>query len=139
MLRCHLIIRSFIRSSACARASEDMRSSFTPLICSTDAVLHREYAAYQKRLASRLATKWDKSYSVVMAWVRVQTQLTIIRADDLHLRGTRRRLVGLQMQDGAGLGMASIHLYFAGKQVGDIQKRRKPEMRSSCRKSFDLH
>ena len=35
--------------------------------------------------------------------------------------------------------MASIHLYFAGKQVGDTQKRGKPEMRSSCRKSLDLH
>ena len=32
--------------------------------------------------------------------------------------------------------MASIHLYFAGKQVGDTQKRGKPEMRSSCRKSL---
>ena len=88
-----------------ARASEDMRSSFTPLVCSTDAVLHREYAAYQKRLASRLATKWDRSYSVVMAWVRVQTQFAIFRAVDLRLRGTRRRLVGLTMQDGAGLGI----------------------------------
>ena len=29
--------------------------------------------------------------------------------------------------------MASIHLYFARKQVGDTQKRGKPEMRSSCR------
>ena len=72
---------------------------------STDAVLHREYMAYQKRLASRLATKWDKSYSVVVAWVRVQTQFAIIRAVDLRLRGTRRRLVGLTLQDGAGLGV----------------------------------
>ena len=63
--------------------------------------------AYQKRLASRLATKWDKSYmySVVVAWVRVQTQFAIIRAVDLRLRGTRRRLVGLTLQDGAGLGV----------------------------------
>ena len=34
------------------------------------------------------------------------------------------------------ISMASIHLYFAGKQVGDTQKRGKPEMRSSCRKSL---
>ena len=88
-----------------AQASEDLRSSFTLLVCSTDAVLHREYMAYQKRLASRLATKWDKSYSVVVAWVRVQTQFAIIRAVDLRLRGTRRRLVGLTLQDGAGLGV----------------------------------
>ena len=90
-----------------AQASEDLRSSFTPppLVCSTDAVLHRENTAYQKRLASRLATKWDKSYSVVVACIRVQTQFTIIRAVDLRLRGTRRRLVGLTLQAGAGLGV----------------------------------
>ena len=34
--------------------------------------------------------------------------------------------------------MASIHHYFARKQVGDTQKRGKPEMRSSCRNSLDL-
>ena len=50
-----------------AQASEDLRSSFTPLVCSTDAVLHREYMAYQKRLASRLATKWDK-WSPTRSW-----------------------------------------------------------------------
>ena len=35
--------------------------------------------------------------------------------------------------------MASIHHYFARKQVGDTQKRGKPEMCSSCRKLLDLH
>ena len=35
--------------------------------------------------------------------------------------------------------MASIHHYFARKQVGDTQKRGKPEMRSSCTNSLDLH
>ena len=88
-----------------ARAAEELRSSFTPLVCSTDAVLHREYAAYQKRLASQLASRWEKPYSVVMAWVRVQTQISIIRAVDLRLRGSRRRLTGLTIQDGAGLGV----------------------------------
>ena len=35
--------------------------------------------------------------------------------------------------------MASIHHYFACEQVGDTQERGKPEMRSSCRNSLDLH
>ena len=74
-------------------------------MCSTDAVLHREYASYQKRLASRLASKWEKPYSVVMAWVRVRTQLAVFSAVNLRRRGSRRRLVGLDMQDGAGIGI----------------------------------
>ena len=35
--------------------------------------------------------------------------------------------------------MASIHHYYPRKQVGDTQKHGKSEMRSSCRKSLDLH
>ena len=38
-----------------------------------------------------------------------------------------------------GCSMASIYHYFARKQVGDTQKCGKPEMRSSCRNSLDLH
>ena len=40
-------------------STEELKGSFTctPMVCSTDAVLHREYIAYQKRLACRLASK----------------------------------------------------------------------------------
>ena len=41
-------------------AAEELRASFTRLVCSTEGVLHREYAAYQRRLACRLASKWQK-------------------------------------------------------------------------------
>ena len=84
--------------------AEELRASFTPLVCSTDGVLHREYSAYQKRLACRLASKWQKPFSVVMGWVRVRTQFVIFRAVDLRLRGTRLRIWGLGLQDGAGIG-----------------------------------
>ena len=85
-------------------AAEELRGSFTPLVCSTDAVLHREYASYQKRLASRLASKWEKPYSVVMTWFRGRTQFAGFSTVNLRLRGSRRRLVGLNMQDGIGIG-----------------------------------
>ncbi len=85
--------------------AEELRGSITPLVCSTDGVLHREYVAYQKRLAGRLATKWQKPFSAVMGWVRVRTQFAIFRAVDLRLRGTRRRIWGLGLQDGAAIGV----------------------------------
>ena len=86
--------------------AEELRGSITPLVRSTDGVLHREYAAYQKRLACRLATKWQKPFSVVMRWVRTHTQFAIFRAVDLRFCGTRHRIWGLGLQDGAAIGVS---------------------------------
>ena len=63
-------------------AAEELRGTFTPLVCSTDGVLLREY---QIRLASKLATKWQRPYSVVMNWVKLQMQFAVFRAVDLRL------------------------------------------------------
>ena len=46
--------------------AEELRASFTPLICSTEGVLHVEHLTYLKRLACKLAMKWQRKYSVVM-------------------------------------------------------------------------
>ena len=81
---------------------EELRGSITPLVCSTDCALHPEYTALQRRMASRLAAKWERPRSAVMAWVRARTQMAIIRAVDLRLRGTRRRLAGLSPAEGLG-------------------------------------
>ena len=40
-------------------AAEELRGTFTSLVCSTEGVLHREYRTYQIRLASKVATKWQ--------------------------------------------------------------------------------
>ena len=84
--------------------ADELRVSFTPLICSTDCVLQPEYSAYQKQLVSKLSAKKQQPYSVIMAWVRVRTQFTIIQAVDLQLRGTRPGIVLFSLQDGSPLG-----------------------------------
>ena len=48
-------------------AAEEVQGSFTPLVCSTDGALHREYAPYLKRLAFCLSSKWEKTYAQVIA------------------------------------------------------------------------
>ena len=79
---------------------EDLRGSITPLVCSTDGVLHVEYRAYQRRLAHRLALKREQPFSSTMAWVRIRLQFAIIRAVDLRLRGARMKFRGLSPADG---------------------------------------
>ena len=86
-----------------ALVAEELRGSITPLVCSTDCVAHVEYAAFQRRLASRLAVKWDRPYSREMSWVLLKSQFAIIRAVDLRLRGRRHCLFGLSVADGLGL------------------------------------
>ena len=81
---------------------EELRGSITPLVCSTDSALHPEYTALQRRMARRFAAKWERSRSAVMAWVRARTQMAIVRAVDLRLRGTWRRLAGLSPAEGLG-------------------------------------
>ena len=86
--------------------AEELQRSITTLVCSTDGVLHHKHVAYKKRLACRLATKWQKPFSVVIGWVRTRTQLAIFRAVDICLHGTRRRIWGLGLQDGAAIGIS---------------------------------
>lgn len=88
-----------------SNAAEEVRASFTPLICSTDGAVHQEYGAYHKRLACRLSIKWQRPYSVMIGWVRVQSQFSIIRAVSMRIRGTRRRIQGLYLHDGAAIGV----------------------------------
>ena len=86
-------------------AAEKLQGSITPLVCSTDGPLHHEYKAHQKRLACCLATKLQKPFSQVMGWVRIRTQFAIFRAVAFQLRGTRRRIWGLGLQDAEAIGV----------------------------------
>ncbi|CAB0015791.1 unnamed protein product [Nesidiocoris tenuis] len=85
------------------QACEDLRGSFTPLVCSCDGVLHREFHTLLKRTADRLAEKWKRPYTQVLGWVRVRIEIAIIKAVSLRLRGARRKAQYLGMDDGAAL------------------------------------
>jgi len=84
-------------------AAEALRGSFTPLICSCDGVVHKEFTAFQKRLYQNLAEKWSKPLSQVTSWVKVKIQYSIIRAVSLRLRGTRKKIRSLGLEDGSAL------------------------------------
>ena len=57
--------RSVLESAATAKKNQhkqacaDCQADFTPLVCSTDGATHREGQHFLRRLAARLATKWE--------------------------------------------------------------------------------
>jgi hypothetical protein len=86
------------------------RRHFTPFVVSVDGLLGREAATFSKRLAAKLASKRQRTYSEVCGYVNARLSITIIRATHLCLRGSRvptdkvstRRAL---WEDGAGLGL----------------------------------
>ena len=65
------------------------RRSFMPIVYSVDGMACKEAKAYEKRLASLLATKWDRRYSEMVGFVRGRMSLAVIRANTMMLRGAR--------------------------------------------------
>ena len=79
---------------------------FTPLVFSVDGLEGSEAQAARKRLASRLAAKWNRNYSQVCGFVRSRLSFTLVRSTSRCLRGTRnplQRPQGLAWAEGPGL------------------------------------
>ena len=65
---------------------EDRRAVFTPLCVSVDSLFRNEAEHFVKRIGQSLSTKWEKSYSQVIGWIRARLSFAILRATILCLR-----------------------------------------------------
>ncbi len=86
------------------------RRHFTPFVLSVDGLLGREAKTFAKRLAVKLAGKWQKPYSQVAGYVKARLSIAAVRATHLCLRGSRVPAHNIsnrfsQWEDGAGLAM----------------------------------
>jgi len=86
------------------------RRHFTPFVISVDGLLGREAQTFAKRLAVKLAGKWQKPYSQVCGYVKARLSIAAVRATHLCLRGSRVPAHNIsarfsQWEDGAGLSM----------------------------------
>jgi hypothetical protein len=70
-------------------ACAENRRDFTPLIYSVDGMPCEAAAAAEKRLASLLASKWNRAYSEMVSFVRQRISLAIVRSNTMLLRGER--------------------------------------------------
>ena len=71
------------------RVREIEHASFTPLVLSASGGLAKEATNFYKRLASKLAEKWDHSYSLTMNWLRCTLSFALLRSAIQCVRGAR--------------------------------------------------
>ena len=90
-------------------ACRQSHKHFTPLVFSVDGLEGGEAMAARKRLASRLAARWNRRYSQVCAFVRARLTFTLLRSASRCLRGTRTPIQRPQSIDWAA--QAGIRLY----------------------------
>jgi hypothetical protein len=88
----------------------EQRRHFIPFVCSTDGLLGQEASTFAKRLAAKLATKWQGTYLQVCGYVKARLSIAIVRATHLCLRGSRIPTHQISTrrpmwEDGAGLAL----------------------------------
>ena len=71
------------------RVREIEHGSFTPLVLSASGGFAKEATNFYKRLASKLAEKWDHSYSLTMNWLRCTLSFALLRSAIQCIRGAR--------------------------------------------------
>ena len=98
------------KKSMYSEVAEASRASFTPIIATCDAILEREADGYLKRLVFHLSDKWQSPYSRTIGWLRARLQICIFRSVSLCFRGSRTKLRGAGIEDGAGLLLLDVDL-----------------------------
>ena len=105
----HRSVKSALESTAAAKetkhrqACSDRRADFIPFVCSCDGAIHREGVHVLKRVAAKLAAKWSSCYSQTMSFVRQRMSVAILRASVHCVRGARKKLAPLHLDDEAAL------------------------------------
>ena len=94
----------------------EQRRHFSPFVCSVDGVLGREATAVLRRLGRAIAPKWDMPFSKVMAYIKTQISLAILRAAHHCIRGSRIPAKAMSIgtgpfEDGAGLLLNRQHTF----------------------------
>ena len=74
-----------------AEACLERRALFTLVCVSVDSLLGYEASSFIKRLAYRLSSKLNLSYSTIVCWLRTHLTFSILLATNLCLRGSRTK------------------------------------------------
>ena len=76
------------------RVREVEQATFTPLVLLATGGTANEANHFYKRVASRLAAKWDQPYSCTLSWLHCRLTYSLLRSAIQCLRGGARFCVG---------------------------------------------
>ena len=65
------------------------RRNFSPFVASVDGLLRVEVTTTLNRIASRLASKWQQSYSKTCVYVKSRIAITLVRATHRYITWSR--------------------------------------------------
>ena len=87
------------------------RRHFSPFVASVDGLLGVEATSNLKRLASRMATKWNKSYSKTCGYIKSRIAITLVRATHRCIRGSRVLAHRISVQRPQWEDVAGLNLF----------------------------
>ena len=83
-------------------ALEDRRGNFIPIVLSVNGLMQHKALHFVKRLSTNLASRWEKPFSDVLAFVRSRLLFASVHSASMCLRGSRIKWrSGLGFDDGA--------------------------------------
>ena len=82
------------------------RAHFTPLCYSVNGLAGSEATCFLKRMAFRLSTRWDKSFTEVLGWIHARLAFAILRVSVLCILGSRTKWRSLGLEDGAAIDLS---------------------------------
>ena len=71
------------------RVRDVEHSTFTPIVLSATGGMAKQSTTFYKRLASRLAEKWEQTYCSTLYWLRARLSFSLLRSAIQCIRGAR--------------------------------------------------
>ena len=84
---------------------------FSPFVASVDGIIGVEATATLKRLASRLASKWEQTYSKICGYITIMIAITLVCATQRRIQGSRVPAHRISVQRPQGEDGAGINLF----------------------------
>ena len=81
------------------RVQEVEQGSFTPLVFSTSGGCAEEVGKVLECAARKIVHKHKECYAETMAFIRVKTRFSLLRSTLVALRGTKRRVSPISVED----------------------------------------